>query len=92
MQTDEVKRIIEENLPGSFAQVSDMTGTGDHFDAVVVAPQFEGKSLVQQHQIVYRALGTLVDGRTIHALALKTHTPAQWQGRAPSFGRKEEDR
>jgi stress-induced morphogen len=59
------------------AEVHDYTGTGDHFEVRVVAPAFEGKSRVQRHQMVYAALGSAVDGQTIHALALQTLTPAQ---------------
>ncbi|GMV42981.1 MAG: hypothetical protein AMXMBFR64_46970 [Myxococcales bacterium] len=88
MQVDDVKQIIEQALPGATALVGDMTGTGDHLEAVVIAAQFEGMSRVQQHKAVYRALGELVDGRTIHALALQTFTPAQWEARSPAFGKE----
>lgn len=88
MRTEDVKQTIETNLPGATAMVGDMTGTGDHFEAVVIAPQFEGQSRVQQHKTVYAALGELVDGRTIHALALKTFTPAQWEANSPAFGKE----
>lgn len=88
MRTEDVKQRLEEALPGAVAMVGDMTGTGDHFEAVVIAPQFEGKSRVQQHKAVYAALGELVDGRTIHALALKTFTPAEWDARSPAFGKE----
>lgn len=71
MTTDEVKKLIEEGIPGARAAVTDLTGTGDHFRADVEAPGFAGKSMIQQHQMVYRALGTLVGG-PIHALQLFT--------------------
>lgn len=71
MTTDEVKALIEKGLPGARATVSDLTGTGDHFKAEVIAPAFAGKSMIQQHQLVYRALGALVGG-PIHALQLST--------------------
>jgi acid stress-induced BolA-like protein IbaG/YrbA len=51
---------------------------GTHFDAVVVSPLFEGKRMVQQHQLVYAALGDRMRSE-IHALAMQTYTPAQWQ-------------
>ncbi len=56
-----------------------MTGGGDHFQVIVVSPEFEGKRLVQQHQIVYKALEKVLDGDAIHALAIKTFTPEAWQ-------------
>lgn len=71
MSTDDVKARIEANIEGAQAAVSDLTGTGDHFQAEVVAPGFAGKSRIQQHQMVYAALGELMKG-PIHALKLVT--------------------
>lgn len=71
MTPNEVKSLIEDGIPGATATVSDMTGTGDHFQADVVAPAFQGKSKIEQHQMVYRALGDRVGG-PIHALKLST--------------------
>ena len=67
---EEVKRRIENALPGARVQVGTFQGA-DHFQAMVEAPQFDGKTLVQQHQMVYAALGGLI-GEDMHALALKT--------------------
>ncbi len=58
--------------------VTDLTGTQDHYEATVVASGFEGKSRVEQHQLVYAALGELMAG-PVHALALKTYTPERWE-------------
>jgi len=80
MLPEEIERLIRTNLPDASVEVHDYTGGGDHFEATVVSPAFEGKSRVEQHQIVYAALGDLMTG-PIHALALKTFTPAQWQNR-----------
>ncbi|HJL41834.1 MAG TPA: BolA family protein [Myxococcales bacterium LLY-WYZ-16_1] len=71
MKPQEVKTLIEDGIPGATATVSDLTGTGDHFRADVVAPAFEGKSMIEQHQMVYAALGDRVGG-PIHALQLFT--------------------
>lgn len=57
--------------------IEDLTGTKDHFQAVVVSPAFATLSRVEQHQAVYRALGELMAG-PVHALALQTLTPEQW--------------
>jgi stress-induced morphogen len=66
---------IEQTLlaafPGAEVRVIDTTGGDDHFEAEVVAPQFVGKTMIQQHRMVYAALGEQV-GYEIHALALKT--------------------
>jgi stress-induced morphogen len=64
-------------------EVDDLTGTKDHYQAVVVSNAFEGVSRVQQHQMVYRALGELMHG-PVHALALQTYTPDAWSSRPVS--------
>jgi acid stress-induced BolA-like protein IbaG/YrbA len=79
MAPDEVKTILEKALPDSMVEVQDMTGGGDHFQVFVVSPSFEGKGLVDQHQIVYGALKEAMGSERIHALALKTFTPEQWK-------------
>ncbi len=55
-----------------------MAGDGQHFEAVIVSDAFAGKSRIQQHQLVYAALGERMR-EEIHALSMKTLTPAQWQ-------------
>ena len=74
MTTQEVQKLIEAGLPGAEVDIMDTTGTGDHFSAVIKAPQFAGKSMVQQHQLVYKALGENIQGShaPIHALSLQT--------------------
>jgi stress-induced morphogen len=74
MTTDEVKRLIEAGIPGASATVRDLTGTSDHFAAEVVAPAFSGKSMIEQHRMVYAALGDAMRG-PIHALQLETRAP-----------------
>ena len=76
---EQVKAMIEAEIPDAQVQVQDLTGGGDHLQAIVVSSQFEGKSLVKQHQLVYGALRQAMDSEAIHALALKTYTPAAWQ-------------
>lgn len=70
---DDVKNRIAAALPGADVQVGTFSGD-DHFEALVVAPQFEGKTRVEQHQMVYAALDGLIGG-AMHALALKTRKP-----------------
>jgi stress-induced morphogen len=69
--TDELKRRIEEALPGSRAQVVDLTGGGDHFRATVVAQEFAGMSRIEQHRRIYAVFGPEIGG-PIHALSLET--------------------
>ena len=76
MNPVELQQKIERCITGAQAEVRDYTGTGDHFEVTVIAAAFAGKSPVEQHQMVYDALGADVDGRTIHALSLSTKTPS----------------
>jgi stress-induced morphogen len=77
-------QIIEDRLRAAFPdaeiQLKDLTGTRDHYEAVVVSKAFAGKNRVQQHQLVYQALGELMAG-PVHALALRTYTPELWRER-----------
>jgi acid stress-induced BolA-like protein IbaG/YrbA len=75
---EQIREAILRALPGAAVTVEDTTGTGDHFGVVVVAPQFEGRSLVEQHQLVYAPLRGELAGN-IHALQLRTLTPAAWE-------------
>jgi stress-induced morphogen len=72
----EIKDRIEAAIPGALADVEDYTGGGDHFRATVTAPAFAGRSRIEQHRLVYEVFGTEVGG-AIHALSLKTLTPAE---------------
>jgi len=71
--TDELKRRIEEALPGSRAEIVDLTGGGDHFRATVVAREFGGMSRIDQHRRVYSVFGAEIGG-PIHALSLETRS------------------
>ena len=80
MDVTELQQMIERGLPGAHVEVRDTTGGGDHFEALVVSDKFEGKGLVERHQVVYGVLGDAMR-EAVHALALKTLTPAQYQNR-----------
>ena len=71
----EIQALIEKALPGAEVEVSDQTGTADHLEAVVVAPQFEGLSRIDQHRLVKEAVRERMDDGAIHALTLKTTAP-----------------
>lgn len=77
MDPTEIQTLIEESL-SSTAHVEVRTDGQGHYEALVVSDDFEGKRSVQRHQLVYAALGERV-GREIHALAVKTLTPSEWQ-------------
>lgn len=79
-EPSEIKRLIEAGIPGAVAHVVDDAGDKEHFQADVVSDTFEGRSLVLQHQAVYRTLGSKM-GNEIHALQLRTWTPARWAAR-----------
>ncbi|MGA9524181.1 MAG: BolA family transcriptional regulator [Myxococcaceae bacterium] len=74
-----IEQRIREALTDAEVEVRDTTGTGDHFEARVVADTFQGKSMVEQHQLVYAPLKDLLATGELHALALKTYTPEQWK-------------
>lgn len=59
----------------------EVRGDGHHFEAVIVSPLFRGKNKVQQHQVVYKALGDRMR-EEIHALSMQTLTPEDWAGKA----------
>ena len=68
---DQLKQRIEAAIPGASADVTDLTGTGDHFRATVIAAEFAGMSRIEQHRRVYAVFGTDIGG-PIHALSLVT--------------------
>jgi stress-induced morphogen len=82
LEPEEVKKLLTAGFPGAEIELVDLTGTKDHYQARIVSPAFSGKSLVEQHQLVYRALGAAMNG-PIHALALNTFTPEAWQAKKP---------
>jgi stress-induced morphogen len=75
MSGGEIQALIRAALPDAEVTVEDLAGDGNHYRAHVVSPAFRGKSRVQQHQMVYQALGGRMGGE-LHALALTTEAPA----------------
>lgn len=74
MDAEEIKGMIESGIPGAEVSITDLRGDGDHYAAHIVSDAFEGKSRVQQHQMVYQALQGKM-GNELHALAIQTSTP-----------------
>ncbi|HRN89626.1 BolA family transcriptional regulator [Hyphomicrobium sp.] len=74
MDPREIESLIKAKFPDATVEIQDLAGDGDHFAARVVTSAFKGKSRVQQHQMVYDALGGRMGG-VLHALALTTQSP-----------------
>lgn len=76
MQIETLKQLIESGLPGSEVTID---GDGTHFNALIICPTFANQSRIKRQQMVYDTVRThLLDG-SLHALSLKTLTPAEWQ-------------
>jgi len=70
-----LKQKLQDAFPDAQTlELEDLTGTKDHYKAVIVSEQFRGKTRIEQHQLVYKALGSLMAG-PVHALALETKAP-----------------
>lgn len=74
MDAKEIEAMIQEGIPGASVKIEDLRGDGDHYAAYITAPEFSGKSRVQQHQMVYKALKGKM-GEELHALAIQTSAP-----------------
>lgn len=74
MSAADIENMIREKFPDAEITIKDLAGDGDHYAALVVSEAFRGKSRVQQHQMVYDALGGNMGG-VLHALALQTSVP-----------------
>lgn len=75
LSAEELKDYIMQGLACNYVAV--LGNDGQHFEAVIVSPQFSGKNMVQQHQLVYQALGDRMR-EEIHALSMRTFTPEAW--------------
>ncbi|MXO66316.1 BolA family protein [Altericroceibacterium endophyticum] len=74
MQAAEIETLIKAALPDATVKIEDLAGDGDHYSAHVTSPAFAGKNRVQQHKMVYEALGGRMGGE-LHALQLTTGIP-----------------
>ena len=75
MTSDELQSIISAGL---VCEHIELTGDGRHWYATIVSPEFEGKRLIARHQRVYATLGQKMHTDEVHALSMKTYTPAEW--------------
>jgi len=76
MTAQELQALIAAGLPCEHLHVE---GDGRHWYATLVSAEFEGKRLIQRHQRVYATLGDKIKTDEVHALSMKTYTPAEWQ-------------
>ncbi len=76
MQPEEIKSRLESQLKGCQVQVR---VDGSHVNLIVVSPAFEGLNPVKKQQLVYAALSDQIADGSIHAVNMKTYTPAEWQ-------------
>jgi stress-induced morphogen len=76
---EEIKQTLSKAFAITLVETQDLTGGGDHWQVIVVSPAFEGKGLIEQHRMVNDALKEPMTDQRIHALSLKTFSPAQWE-------------
>ncbi len=79
MTAEELRSIIAAGLA---CEHIELTGDGRHWYATIVSPEFEGRRLIQRHQKVYATLGAKIQTDEVHALSMKTLTPAEWAAQA----------
>jgi len=79
MNPSDISQLIEAGFEQ--ANVKVMSDDNTHFEAIVVASEFEGKRPLARHQLIYKTLGTLM-GNEIHALSIRAFTPEEWQQQA----------
>ncbi len=79
MTADQLKQLIADGLA---CEHIELEGDGRHWFATIVSPEFEGKRPIARHQRVYATLGERMKTDEVHALSMKTFTPAEWAARA----------
>jgi acid stress-induced BolA-like protein IbaG/YrbA len=76
VESEEIRQLIVNGIPEAEVRVS---GDGRHFEAVIISDRFAGKNTLQQHRMVYTALGDRFDTDAVHALSIKTYTRKAWE-------------
>ena len=71
LKSNEIEKLIKESIPDAEIIIEDLAGDENHYSATIKSKVFAGKSMIEQHKIVYKALGTKM-GNELHALALNT--------------------
>ena len=83
MEPVEIKTLIENGIAQSQAIVS---GDGGKYEAIVISPEFEGLTMVKEHQLVYATVHEHIASGVIHALSIKAYTPGEWENLKQSLG------
>ena len=73
MNLKEIEEMIKEAFPDALVEIQDLAGDGNHYSATVSSSQFNGKTMIEQHKMVYNSLKGKM-GNELHALMLKTKT------------------
>jgi stress-induced morphogen len=76
MSANEIEELILKTFPNAKIKIDDLRGDGDHYAAQIITEEFKGKTRVQQHQMIYNAMGGKM-GKELHALALNTSAPKE---------------
>jgi len=79
MTPEQLKQRIETLAPGTSAEIIDLTGTMDHYQAIVISPVFEGKRVMEQQRLVMGILQAEIDSGEVHALTMRTFSPDQYK-------------
>ena len=79
MNPAEIKSKLETLAPGTTAEVMDLTGSQDHYQALIVSPAFKGKITIEAHRMVMDLFKAEIDSGEVHALTIKTFTPEQYE-------------
>ncbi len=83
----EIENKIKQNIKTNHVEVVDLRG-GDHILAIIVSPDFENKSLIEQHKMIYDIFVDEMQSNIIHALTLKTYSPERWEKIKPGFSKE----
>ncbi|MBI1857988.1 MAG: BolA family transcriptional regulator [Candidatus Melainabacteria bacterium] len=82
----EIERKIKDGMKVDLIEVNDLRG-GDHIQIILVSPDFEGKTLVEKHKMIYSILDQEMKSNEIHALTLKTYAPSEWKNIKNNFSK-----
>jgi len=75
---NEIENKIKQKMQTTHLKVADLRG-GDHFQVIAVSPDFDGKTLIEMHKMIYNILDAEMKTNEIHALTLKTYSPSEWE-------------
>ena len=76
IEVEKLKNLLESAFPEAILALDDMLGDADHYGLTITSPVFEGLTRIKRHQLIYKALGSLM-GNELHALSIRAHTPQE---------------